>query len=905
MKNLFTNLKLKNTIKLLLSLFFVFAFIINVNATDRPAIDANTITFHNSSLNACGILDPDITGNTATITNATWHTIGDPGVGNCAVLKYMWQYSVDGGVSWVDIGSLNTSDINFPSSWTYTNTSGVLKNILIRRVVYATCTDPSFSEFTSWSTPITFHVYPPFTAAITSQTNLLCYGNTNGAATVTISGGTAYFNYYWGTSPAQSTLTSLLYTNTATNLPAGTYSVTVTDNFACNATTTVTITQPDPISFSVSSTPVTCTSNGSISLTVSGGTGTYTYAWTKDGGTIGTSTSTLTNLGTGTYVATVTDANNCTASVTQFLSAPPSITINLSGQINVSCNGLSNGAITTSASGGTGTLTYKWVDITHNPGGTYSTSPSPVNFMASYYMLTVSDAHCSKTATLTITEPAVLGLASTGNNDLTCYQNHSGSIALDVTGGTATYSYSWYKDNLVFPAGTASATLVTLDAGTYSVTVTDSKGCTLTRTIVINEPSLLTATQTHTAVLCNGGSTGSMTVTASGGTASYTYSLDGGTYTSTFTFSTLAYGTHTVTVRDNKGCEVVVSAFIDQPSVITTSGATQSTIACHGGTATVTINGASGGTSPYSYIFNGSAPQSSNVFPGILAGANLPYSVTDAHSCSAASGTLTVTEPSVITIGTATQTTIACHGGSATVTITATGGTSTLTYSLIGYSSNTNGIFSGVSAGAHDYSVTDVNACSAATGTITVVQPSVITVTNATQGNIACNGGTTSVTIIGATGGTGALAYTFNNVGPQAGNVFTGVLAGTDLIYSVTDANLCAAATGTLTVTEPTLLTVNVSKTDISCYNLNNGTITATATGGTPSLSYAWTLNGSTYSPTTSSLSNLAAGSYTVTVSDANNCQKTATTTIINPADITINLSGQINVSCNGLSNGA
>ncbi len=1216
MKNLFTNLKLKNTIKILFSFFFFLAFIANVNALTRPAINANTTTVNFPSLNVCGTLAPNISGNTAYVTNATWVHIGDPGVGNCNTVSYKWQYSTDGGASFTDINSFSTSNVNFPSSWTWTNTSGIMVTVSIQRVTYVSCSLPAFSEQETISDPIDFNVYPPFTAAITSQTNLTCYGNTNGAATVTITGGTPYFNYSWNTSPPQSNSLSLLYTNTATNLPAGTYLATVTDNYACNATATVTITQPNQISFSVSSSPVTCSANGSIGLTVSGGTGTYTYAWTKDGSAIGTNTSTLTNLGTGTYVATVTDANNCTASVTQYLSAPPSITISLGTHTNVSCFGLATGGISTSASGGSGTLTYSWVNNA-SPAVVISTSPNLINLVAGTYLLTVTDmgSSCTKTATVTITQPLKLVIYDFSRNDLTCYQNHSGSIGVLVRDGTPSYSYSWYKDNGVF--GTNTSTISLLDIGTYTVTVTDLNGCTATKSFLIEQPSQLLASETHTAVLCYGGSTGSITVTASQASPPYQYSLDLGTYTGTYTFSTLAFGTHTVTVMDNNGCTVTVSASITQPSVITTTGATQSTIACNGGTATVTINGASGGTGPYSYIFNGSAPQSTNVFPGIHAGTNLPYSVTDAHSCSPATGTITVIEPTVITINTATQTTITCHGGSATVTITATGGTSTLTYSLTGYGSNTNGIFSGVLAGAHAYSVTDVNTCSAATGTITVnepsvitigtvtqttiacnggsatvtitanggtgalsytfdgitnsngifshiaginlaysvtdanrcaaatgtftvVQPSVITTTDASQSTIACHGGTATVTINGATGGTGALAYTFNSVGPQPTNVFTGVLAGTNLFYSVTDANHCTAATGTLTVVqpsvitttgatqstiacnggtatvtingasggtgpysyifngsapqstnvfpgihagtnlpysvtdahscspatgtitvieptvitintatqttitchggsatvtitatggtstltysltgygsntngifsgvlagahaysvtdvntcsaatgtitvnepsvitigtvtqttiacnggsatvtitanggtgalsytfdgvtnsngifshhaginlaysvtdanncaaatgtftvaEPTLLTASISKTDISCHNLNNGSITVIASGGTPSLSYAWMLNGSTYSPTTSTINNLAEGTYTVTVSDARNCQKTASETIINPSDITISFGTQTNVSCFGLANGA
>ena len=165
-----------------------------------------------------------------------------------------------------------------------------------------------------------------------------------------------------------------------------------------------------------------------------------------------------------------------------------------------------------------------------------------------------------------------------------------------------------------------------------------------------------------------------------------------------------------------------------------------------------------------------------------------------------------------------------------------------MSYTFNGVGPQASNVFTGVSAGTNlSYSVTDVNSCTAATGTFTVVEPAAITVSDVSQSTIPCNGGTATVTITAA-GGTAALSYTFNGVGPHASKYLTRVSAGTNLSYSVTDVNSCTAATGTFTVVEPAAITVSdVSQSTIPC-NGGTATVTITAAGGTAPLSY--TFNG-------------------------------------------------------------
>ncbi len=189
-------------------------------------------------------------------------------------------------------------------------------------------------------------------------------------------------------------------------------------------------------------------------------------------------------------------------------------------------------------------------------------------------------------------------------------------------------------------------------------------------------------------------------------------------------------------------------------------------------------------------------------------------------------------QPDIISVSNIGQSTILCNGGNATVTITATGGTLPLSYTFDGIT-NTTGTFTHTAGTGFAYSVTDANNCTAVNGTFDIVQPAVVTVSNVAQSTIFCNGGTATVTIT-ATGGTGILSYTFDGTTNTSG-IFTHG-AGTGLVYSVTDANSCTAATGTFDVLQPDAISIsNISQNTIACSG-GTPTVTIVATGGTGTL---------------------------------------------------------------------
>jgi len=296
-----------------------------------------------------------------------------------------------------------------------------------------------------------------------SKTDVACNGGSNGSATVVPSGGVAPYSYSWA--PFGGTAA------TATGLSAGTYTVTVTDNSGCQTTRTFTINQPaSAVSGTTVVTNVACNgaSNGSINLTPAGGTAPYTFNW---GG--GITTEDRTGLAAGTYTVTITDANGCTATVNATVTQPASAVSGTTVVTNVACNGASNGSINLTPAGGTAPYTFNW-------GGGVTTEDR-TGLAAGTYTVVITDANgCTATVNATVTQPTALSGTVTQTN-IACNGGSTGSATITVTGGTAPYTYSWS------PSGGTTATASGLAAGIYTVVVTDSKGCTLTRTVTITQ----------------------------------------------------------------------------------------------------------------------------------------------------------------------------------------------------------------------------------------------------------------------------------------------------------------------------------------------------------------------------------------------------------------------------------
>jgi len=704
---------------------------------------------------------------------------------------------------------------------------------------------------------------PPALTTTGGQTNILCNGQCTGSATVTPSGGTAPYSYSWAPSGGTG--------STTTGRCAGTYTVTVTDANGCTTTRTFAITQPTAITATTSATNASCgNANGSATVNPSGGTPTYTYLWTPSGQT----TQTATGLLAGAYSVLVTDANGCTATFSVTVNNSGSPTANIPTFTNVTCFGLCNGTANSSVSGGATPYTYSWA-----PSG--GTGANATGLCAGSYTLTVTDANgCTATATVTITQPTQL-TATGAQTNILCNGQCTGSATVTPSGGTPPYTYAWA------PSGGTGASTSGRCAGTYTATVTDANGCTVTQTFNITQPPALTVTPSQTNILCNGQCTGSATVTPGGGTAPYSYNWapSGGTSSSA---GSLCAGSYTATVTDANGCVITQTFNITQPSAITgTTSSTNSTCGNANGTATVTPGG---GTPIYTYLWSPGG-QTTQTATGLLAG---PYTVlvTDANGCTA-TFSVTVNNAGSPTATIPTFTNVTCFGlCDGTANGSASGGTAPYTYSWAP-SGGTGANATGLCAGTYTLTVTDANGCTA-TATVTITQPTQLTATGA-QLNILCNGQCTGSATVTPSGGTPPYTYAWAPSGGTGASA--SALCAGNYTCTITDANNCTV-TQTFNITQPPALTVTPSQTDVTCNGACNGSATVTPGGGTAPYSYNWAPVGGTGA----TANGLCAGSYTATVTDANGCVITQIFTITQPTPITATTSS-VNSTC-GNANG-
>lgn len=714
---------------------------------------------------------------------------------------------------------------------------------------------------------------PAVISITTTPTSPLCNGG-NGSALASVTGGTGAYTYSWNTSPAQTTAT-------ASNIPAGTYQVTVTDANGCSKNASVTITQPAALNLSTSTTGVTCNGgvNGTATATASGGTGTLTYSWST---TPVQTSAVASGLSAGLYNVTVTDANGCSINGSATVSQPNAITTSTSFNAP-SCNGGTNGTATVTANGGTGALTYSW---NTTPAQTTATA---TGLSAGNYSVLVTDANgCTTNAAVTVTEPNILAVNVTGSNP-SCNGAATGSATANVSGGTGAYTYSWNTT----PAQT-TATASGLAAGAYAVTVTDANGCSLTENVTLTQPTAITGTILQTNVSCNGLANGSATVNASGGTGTLTYSWSTTPVQTTSTASGLSAGNYSVTVTDANGCQFNDNVTITEPVELTSSITSSTDVSCNGGSdgsATVT---AAGGTTSYSYLWTTSPAQTSATATGLAAGSYDVF-ITDANGCTSTS-TAVISQPGVLSVAT-TSTNSDCTAPTGTATATPSGGTGSYTYSWDISPVQTTQTATGLASGTYDVTVTDANGCTQTAQAIInnngAPNLSVTATTDAT-----CFGSSDGSITVTATGGTGSYTFSWNSAPSQNTATASNLPAG-NYAVTVTDAAGCSATING-TVNEPAELIATVTGTDALCYQ-GTGSATVSVAGGTGTYTYSWDTNPV---ETTATVSGLSAGNYNVTVTDANGCTDAGAITISEPAAILVTATGTPAL-CSGSSDGS
>lgn len=708
--------------------------------------------------------------------------------------------------------------------------------------------------------------------AVANGTDVSCNGLCDGSATAVVSGGTAPFTYLWDDPAGQTTAT-------ATGLCAGSYTVTVTDANNCDFIAPVTISEPDPIVITFSGiVNLQCDGDciGEATADVTGGTGPYTYQWDD---ALSQTTQSADSLCASAYTVTVTDANGCTASETVTITGPNGLTSSISSSTNALCFGDCNGTATVTASGGTQPYTYQWNDPSNQTG------PTATGLCAGTYSVVVTDANgCVSTSTVVITQPPLL-VASTTANDVSCFGECDAIASVFVTGGTPPYTYQWSDPN-----NQTTVTATGLCAGTYTVTVTGSNGCVATATETIFQPptpvSIDTVVTNATCGQCNG----EITVSGVGSVPPYTYLWGNGETTATITG--LCPGVYTVDVTDAVGCTQNFDIAVSNDGGPTSATVVSTDASCFGvcdGTATVTPIG---GTAPYTYLWVPGGQTTASV-TGLCAG-SYNVQISDSLGC-IYTELVTIGEPDEIE-GNANVTQATCGACNGEIVLTPTGGDGgPYTYSWAP-SVSTNDTATGLCAGIYTVTITDGAGCETVESIpVSNIDGPVISVSGT---DATCDGTCDGSATVSVTGGTSPFTILWDDPSAQTDSTATGLCAGTYNV-TVTDANGCES-TAQVQIDDPDPISLSLQLVvDATCPGACDGSATVIASGGTLPFTYSWSPSGGNASTATG----LCAGTYTVTVTDANGCQEQQTVVVGEPAPIVINTS-TLDASCNGLCDG-
>jgi gliding motility-associated-like protein len=771
--------------------------------------------------------------------------------GNITATDSVTNVSCNGGSNGVIDLTVSGPNAPFTFLWSNSETSEDITNLVAGN--YAVTIFDGLGD----SLNLSFSVNEPLPIAISSNTSLVtCFGGSDGAITLNISGGTGSYTYQWNNGETTASLSNLL---------AGNYTVAITDSLNCTSSDVISVGQPAAINIVANVTDVLCNNglDGAIDASVSGGSGVYFYSWSN-----GESNQDLASITAGTYTLTVTDFNGCTNSASFIVNEPAPVSI--SALVNsINCFGNSDGAINITANGGTGALNYLWSDASINE--------DVVGVVSGVYSLTITDANgCIKDTSIEISQNPEL-IISGIVTDVTCNGFSDGAIQSSATGGSGVYTFTW--DNSI-----VSQNLNGITANNYFLEVNDNLGCSVTQTFTVNQPTLISISSSVINVTCFGFNNGEINITSIGGLGNYAYLWNNASVDSVL--QNIVVGNYSVVVTDGNGCTATGSYTINQPDSLVLS-AVLNDVLCNGesnGSINLSIVG---GSSPYSY--NWSNGSSSEDLSGLVAGV---YTVTvnDANNCSASSS-FTVNEPSLLSVS-LNSVNPTCGATNGSISANVSGGVSG--YSYLWSNASTTSSISNVASGFYTLTITDANGCTVIESTSLVNQegPSIV---SAITTDPLCNGGNGGAIDVTLSGGAAPFVYNWSN--GQSSQDATGLSAGTYTI-TITDANNCTVSSSYI-INEPSLLSVSLNSVNPTC-GLTNGSISANASGGISGYSYLWS-----NAATTSLISNLTAGTYTVTVTDAFGCTVVRNVTLVNQAGPTITSGIITDPLCNGGSNGS
>lgn len=737
-----------------------------------------------------------------------------------------------------------------------------------------------------------------------------------------ISGGTAPYEF----SIDGVTFASGLGAERFTGLTEGTYTITVRDAAGCTLTTDPIAIDPlnEPSDLAFASTQPLCPAlTSDVTVTVTDGNTPFVYeiiapaADAQNNGNV----STFAGLSPGTYTFRVTDVKGCT--IEENYTIAPITPITVSGQLNnnVTCFGLTDGAITFNVADFATAYDYNVTGPSTFSGTAETANAIPLNGLAAgTYSITVTDTDTNCTATTNVTvaaPPAALVISDLDVTDITCTATGTdpGSVVITAADGWGGYTYELEDPSgtITGPQPVNSFTGLTDTSGNYTVTVRDAGGCEVTQTFALT-PAVAPVLDISANNLCYDSTVG-LTLTASvtsGGAAPFQYRLNGGAYQSNTDFTGLGPGSYTIEVIDSKNC--TASSSIDVFPTMAASASLIKDLDCSATPDAEIRISISGGNPNFTYeVFrDGSSVQASTAVPAIpfsyftnTAG-TYEFLITDTESCTVTTNQVLVTPNDPPTAVEVIANPLCNTSSDGTVELQISGGTPPYQIVFDGSAPSAQTTYTGLAAGTYSYTVTDSKGCVLNDDVTLVAPPALLAGTIDIVTDYRCDNTSATLQAINYGGGTPGYSFSIDGVNFQASDTFaTGITAGTYTI-TIRDANGCTEQTPAIVIDPldpPTDLTF--AQTALTCPAISSD-ITVTVVDGTapfvyeiiaPAISVVNNGNNNTFT-------GLAPGTYTFEITDSKGCriQENYTINDIPRIDVVSQLIS--NVTCFGDSDG-